>query len=222
MSNTRRVPAWWSVWLLACTFVAIAGGQAHAWEVRDTLVAEKEYLLKNPAHDILVVTVLAVEATGATNGNPPMVDLRVEEVLRGGDRDATVTMAWQAPIFHEDTKDSGGVTEAWKARRLTGPEVGAKLIVFSIGPPETASVQAWSVYRFSPQIRAAVLEHAATERSGKIQIPVFFLILAMPFLVVILYVRSLSPTISPEVRTNITVPHQVCPNTFDQILKNGI
>jgi len=91
MLNTRKAPVWWSGWLLALTFVAFAGGQVHAWEVRDTLAAEEERLLKNPAFDVLVVTVLAVEETGATNGNPPGVELGVEEFLRGGDRTATVT-----------------------------------------------------------------------------------------------------------------------------------
>jgi len=203
MLNTRKAPVWWSGWLLALTFVAFAGGQVHAWEVRDTLAAEEESLLKNPAFDVLVVAVLAVEDTGATNGNPPRVELGVEEFLRGGDRAATVTATWQAPVFHEDVKDSGGFTEAWKARSLAGPEVGAKLIVFSIGPAEAAGVQAASVYRFSPENRAVVLEHAATERSGSIQILLFFVILAMPFLMVILFVRSSSTEMSQKARRGL-------------------
>ncbi len=201
--NTRKAPAWWSVWLLALTFVVCAGGQVHAWEVRDTLAAEDESLLRNPAFDVLVVTVLAVGDTGATNGNPPRVELGVEEVLRGDDRAATVTATWQAPVFHEDVKDSGGVTEAWKARPLAGPEIGAKLIVFSIGPAEAAGVQAASVYRFSPENRAVVVEHAATERSGSIQIPLFFVILAMPFLMVTLLVRSSSTEMSQKARRGL-------------------
>ncbi len=111
-------------------------------------------------------------------------------------------LCW-TPVFHEDTKDSGGVTEVWKARPLAGPEVAAKLIVFSIGPTEAAGVQAWSVYRFSPQNRAVVLEHAATERSGRIQIPVFFLLLALPVVIVILFVRASSAKISPQAQRRL-------------------
>jgi hypothetical protein len=147
--------------------------------------------------------VLAVEAAEATNGNPPRVELRVEEVLRGKDRGPTLTATWQAAIFHEDVKDPGGVTEDWKARPLAGPEVAAELIVFSIGPIEAAGVQAWSVYRLSPQNRAVVLEHAATERSGRIQIPVFFLLLALPVAIVILFVRASSAKISPPTRRRL-------------------
>ncbi len=33
----------------------------------------------------------------STDGNPPRVELRVEEVLRGEDRGPTVMVAWQAP-----------------------------------------------------------------------------------------------------------------------------
>ena len=32
----------------------------------------------------------------STDGNPPRVELRVEEVLRGEDRGPTVMVAWQA------------------------------------------------------------------------------------------------------------------------------
>lgn len=203
MLMPSKISARWPLPLACLAFVIIGGIQAQAWEVRDTLVAEKEYLLRNPAHDILVVTVLTVEAEGATNGNPPKVELRVEEVLRGDDHGPTVTGTWQAPIFHEDTKEAGGVTEAWKARPLAGPEVGANLIVFSIGPAEATGVQSWSVYRFSVQNRAAAVEHAATERSARIQIPIFFLILALPVVIVILFVRAMSAKISPQTRRRL-------------------
>ena len=203
MLNLRKVCARRPLWLLCLAFVILGGAQARAWEVRDTLVADKESLLKNPAYDILVVTVLSVEPTGTTNANPPKVELSVEEVLRGEDRGATVMVTGQAPVFHEDTKDPGGVTEAWKVRPLAGPEVAAKLIVFSIGPTEAAGVQAWSVYRFSPQNRAVVLEHAATERSGRIQIPLFFLLLALPVMIVILFVRASSAKISPRAQRRL-------------------
>ena len=203
MMNPLKACAPRPLWLLCLAFVILGGAQARAWEVRDALVADKESLLKNPAYDILVATVRAVEATGATNANPPKIDLSVEEVLRGPDRGGTVMVTWQAPVFHEDTKDSGGVTEAWKARPLAGPEVGAKLIVFSIGPTEAQGVQAWSVYRFSPQNRAVVLEHAATERSGRVQIPVFFLLLALPVVIVVLFVRASSARTSPRARQRL-------------------
>ncbi len=97
MVSPRKVSVRWPLWLLGLAFVVLGAAPAHAWEVRDTLVAEKESLLGNPAYDILVVTVLAVEAAGATNGNPPRVELSVEEVLRGEDRGPTVMVAWQAP-----------------------------------------------------------------------------------------------------------------------------
>ena len=203
MMSPRKVFVRWPLWLLCLGFAILGGAQADAWEVRDTLEAEKESLLKNPAYDILVATVLAVEAADATNGKPPRVELRVEEALRGEDRGPTVVVDWQAPVFHEDIMDSEGVTEAWKARPLAGPEVAAKLIVFAIGPVEAAAVQAWSVYRFSPQNRAVALEHAATERSARIQIPVFFLILALPVAIVILFVRTSSATISLRARRRL-------------------
>ena len=203
MMSPRKVFVRWPLWLLCLGFAILGGAQADAWEVRDTLVAEKESLLRNPAYNIYVATVLAVEAADATNGNPPRVELRVEEALRGEDRGPTIMVTWQAPVFHEDVIDSQGVTEAWKARPLAGPEVAAKLIVFAIGPVEAAAVQAWSVYRFSPQNRAVALEHAATERSGRIQIPVFFLLLALPVAIMILFVRASSATISPRARRHL-------------------
>ncbi len=203
MSDKVRVLTWRPLRLLVLVLTLLLPAEARAWEVREVLVAEKAHLLRNPAYDILVVTVLAVEDEGATNEYPPKVRLRIEEVIRGEEREATVMATWHAPVFHEDLVESSGVTEAWKTRPLTGPEVGAKLIVFSIGPAEAAGVQAASVYRFSPENRSVVLEHAATERSGRIQIPVFFVILAMPFLMVTLLVRSLSTEISQKARRGL-------------------
>ena len=109
----------------------------------------------------------------------------------------------EGQVFHEDVKDSGGVTEAWKAHPLAGPKVAAKLIVFSIGPTEAAGVQASSVYRFSPQNRAVVLEHAATERGGRIQIPLFFMLLVLPVVIVILFVLALSEKISQRAQRGL-------------------
>jgi hypothetical protein len=170
--------------------------EARAWEVREVLVAEEAHLLRNPAYDILVVTVLAVEDEGATNESPPKVRLRVEEVIRGEEREATVMATWHAPVFPKDSLESGGVTKAWKTRPLEGPEIGAKLIVFSIGPTDSAGVQAWYVYRFSPYNRDVALEHGATERSGKMQIILYLLTLALAVLSVSLYVWSSSKRIS--------------------------
>ncbi len=201
MLSPSKIPVRWPLWFLCLAFMVLGAAQAHAWEVRDTLVAEKEFLLRNPAYDILVVTVLAVEAADATNGNPPRVELRVEEVLRGEDRGPTVMVTWNAPIFHEDTKESGGTTETWKARPLAGPEAAAKLIVFSIG--EDAGVLAWSVYRFSSQNRAVVLEHAAVERSAGIQIPVFLLLIVLPIVIVVLFVRALSAKTSSRAKLRL-------------------
>ncbi len=195
--NPGKVSVRWPLSLLCLAFMVLAGAPAHAWEIRETLVPEKAYPLRNPAYDILVVTVLAVEPKVATNGNPPLVDLRIDEFLRGSDRGPTIRVKWYEPIFHEDSKEGGGVTESWKERAVSGPPVGAKLIVFAAGKGEYEGIATGSVYRFSPQNRALILEHAATERSAQIQIPVFFLLLALPVVITILFIRGLSGKFAP-------------------------
>ena len=203
MSKRMKLKVPIPFWLLIVAFACLAPLDGRAWDIRDIMDPEKENLLRNPAYDILVITMLAVEDEHATNGNPPKVQLSVEEVIRSEKRTPTVTATWQAPVFHEDLKEAGGVTDAWKRRPLKGPEVGTKLIVFSIGPASSAGIQAWSVYRFSPENRATAIEHAARERSASIQIPLFLLLLVLPALIAILFIRSYSPKISQRVRLRL-------------------
>ena len=60
-------------WLLIVAFACLAPLDGRAWDIRDIMDPEKENLLRNPAYDILVITMLAVEDEHATNGNPPKV-----------------------------------------------------------------------------------------------------------------------------------------------------
>lgn len=203
MSDTVETTVWRAFSFLLLVFALLRLAEANAWEVHEELVPEQARLLKNPAFDILVVTVLAVEDQGATNAAPPKVRLRIDEVIRGEVRDATLMVRWQAPVAHEDVAEGGGVAEAWKARPLKGPEIGAKLIVFAIDHSEVAGVQAAYVYRFSPHNRQMVREHAVMERSARIQIALFFVLLALAVLSVWLFVRSSSERLSKRAQQGL-------------------
>ena len=139
--------------------------EIHGWALREALAPDQEYLLRNPAYDILIVRVLDVDDRGATNADPPAVTLEIEEVLRGPSRRGRVAARWQGPIWHEDLPPEGGTTEAWQNRPLSGPAVGDRLIVFGGGPEDAFTVQAHAVYRLTAANRQAVLEHASRTHS---------------------------------------------------------
>lgn len=145
-------------------------GETQGWSLRETLSPEEEYLLDNPAFDILAVRILEVDERGATNADPPVATVEIEEVLRGPSRQGRVIARWYGPIRHGDVAPEGGMTEAWQGRPLSAPSVGDRLIVFGLGEPGgDFTVQAHAVYRLTEANRLAVLDHAARTHS----VPVF-------------------------------------------------
>ena len=147
--------------------------ETQGWSLRETLTPDEEYLLHNPAYDILVVRVLEADDRDGTNADPPAVTLEIEEVLRGPSRQGKVSARWYGPIWHEDLAPEGGTTKAWQSRPISGPTVGDRLIVFgAYGPEDAFTVQAHAVYRLTEANRQAVLDHAARTHS----VPVFILL----------------------------------------------
>ena len=137
------------------------------------MTPDEEYLLQNPAYDILVVRVLEADDRDGTNADPPAVTLEIEEVLRGPSRQGKVSARWYGPIWHADLAPEGGTTKAWQSRPLSGPTVGDRLIVFGgVGPEGAFTVQAHAVYRLTEANRQAVLDHGARTHSA----PVFILL----------------------------------------------
>jgi hypothetical protein len=125
------------------------------------------------AADVVVARVVAVADRGATNGNPPRVELRVEEVLRGDpklDRRQTV---WQPVSPFLCLTGAEKAYALWQAAPLAGPRAGDRLIVWGSvektkdGPrfvarannalADTATNRDWAVRT----IRATAAYHAA-------------------------------------------------------------
>ena len=147
--------------------------ETQGWSLRETLTPDEEYLLQNPAYDILVVRVLEADDRDGTNADPPAVMLEIEEVLRGPSRQGEIPARWYGPTWHEDLAPEGGTTKAWQSRPLSGPTVGDRLIVFGgAGPDDAFTVQAHAVYRLTEANRQAALEYAARTHS----IPVFIVL----------------------------------------------
>jgi hypothetical protein len=77
---------------------------------------------------IIVATVTKVSDEAATNGNPPRVGLKVNQVLRGNVKD-NIRGLWN-PRFHGfDTGGFDAELKAWQAKPLTKPKVGQKFIL---------------------------------------------------------------------------------------------
>jgi hypothetical protein len=83
--------------------------------------------------DVIVATVTKVSGHKATNGKPPLVELKVHEILRGDPKVDRRQAIWQPPFF--DRGFSGGAKafteryEKWKAEPMTSPKVGDKVIL---------------------------------------------------------------------------------------------
>ncbi len=87
--------------------------------------------LQNTNFDMVVVSVTETYDEGATNGDPPKSEVRVEEVLRGQGQPETVTTVWQsAPEqgntggFRDGEYVEPEIREEWYSEPLEGPEAG--------------------------------------------------------------------------------------------------
>ncbi len=156
--------------------------------VRDVIDYQKEALLRNPHWDIWSVTVLDVSG-GKVNGDPPVLRLNVDGVLRGHMKKKEVVAKWSPSVYHADISksarpDENQMVEDWYFRPIKAPEPEDKLIVFSINRDDGAvTLQGGAVYRYSAENREAVINHMApAERPLYIQGPIALLILALPII----------------------------------------
>jgi hypothetical protein len=195
-------------------FVLWCGAPAHAQDqvVDDRLDASIYAPLHNPHFDILVVTVVAVENGPFTNENPPQGTVRIDERLRGGEKEGTVYPArWSGHIGAEDYADLGGerdgkwvmprIKPEWAQRPLVAPSPGDRIIVFAAGVAEFKSIWAQAAFRFSPENRDFAVAHMAPpERSAAIQTPAFLLVLLAPAICLILHFASRSTALSAHAK----------------------
>lgn len=118
------------------------GGQS----VEDAFPPER---LARVGYDIVVVTIVASDKrSGTTNGRPPEVVVRVEEVLAGKVAPGERRGLWAAPPSGIDwSGESARQARAeWEARPLPAPEAGVRLIALGR--------EVDGVYRISAKLRS--------------------------------------------------------------------
>jgi hypothetical protein len=96
--------------------------------------------------DIIVAVVRGVSTHRPTYGNPPRVELDIQERLRGDPKVKRSPARWQPPSHDIDYVggDSAERLREWKARPMPQPEVGCKWILWGkFGSPQTGFV-VWS------------------------------------------------------------------------------
>lgn len=104
--------------------------------------------LARRGYDIVVLTILASEKrSGTTNGQPPTLKVRVDEVLAGKATVGERAGVWSPPPSGVDwVGESARQAKAeWEARPLAGPEAGQKLIVLGR--------EVDGIYRISAKLR---------------------------------------------------------------------
>ena len=81
--------------------------------------------------DVIVAVINKVVNRDTTNGNPPIVELNIEECLRGNLKPGICTSVWQ-PFPHDVDwvgDDTEELIKAWAARPLKGPDEKTKMIL---------------------------------------------------------------------------------------------
>lgn len=106
---------------------------AYAFVVRVSL-AVSQVEAERRRSDVIVVTVVGVSERAATNGNPPRVKVRVEEVLRGAPkRDRSRVIWWGRPLESlGDETPPEDQRQEWERQPLAGPKIGEKWILFGL------------------------------------------------------------------------------------------
>jgi hypothetical protein len=118
---------------LAILFISLsAAATAQAGPTLEHLLSMsgKDAILLDTDWDVVVAEVRSVDG-GATNGNPPRLDLAVLRVLRGGAQVDRRRAVWE-PFPNDIDWIGGGAEEAiarWEADSLSGPPVGSKYIL---------------------------------------------------------------------------------------------
>jgi hypothetical protein len=81
--------------------------------------------------DIIVVTVVGVSAPPHTNGNPPRVTVRVEEVLQGDAKLDRTSVEWGGHFHDVDwgVPERNPIVLQWKLQGVEPPKVGEQWIV---------------------------------------------------------------------------------------------
>ena len=151
-------------WLLAAlssAVVACAGGRVAAvpegaqQSAAEGMSAEQFLNSSNPdavitqsRHDVIVATVLVAAPGTPTNGTPPMVEIKVQEVLSGKMSRTPARAVWQPAPHDVDWVGSGADARIaeWAARLLPGPASGTAWIL--VGSLDTTSRE--GVFLVSP------------------------------------------------------------------------
>jgi hypothetical protein len=116
--------------LLASTIVALfvlSGCRSGDMELPNFGKMQCDGFFVDRDRDTFVATVVRTQDTPATNGEPPVVTLRVENVLNGTLPEHELRAKWRAlsPFWCDVGEDVGG----WRSMTLIGPKLGHRLLV---------------------------------------------------------------------------------------------
>jgi hypothetical protein len=115
--------------------------------------------------DLFVATVTRVEDEGATQGKPPLVWLKVHEMLCGKEGAVRSPAVWQAHYHDIDWGDENTPElKRWQATPMKGPDVGKKFILAGKLLEEGQVVSGRGRYLLLPNFRTPFSEEARIEQ----------------------------------------------------------
>lgn len=133
-----------------------------------------------PEYEVIVVQVDAVDDRGATNFDPPKVELIVVEVLRGEKRGLKLPAKWIWMMSGDDRNCGLSTIEChdlWQARQLKGPPVGSWWIVAGLdGADGRFRVLVETSHPHTEELQAQIVLEMAARPNRTL----FFLVLGLP------------------------------------------
>lgn len=204
------------------TFCLMLCGVSVAQSVVERSIGPGFAPLANPHFDILVVTVVEMEAGNFTNARPPRGKVQIDEVLRGPHEGGIVDASWRAsatigdydppPQNKAGQYTPGRLKPEWYERPLLGPKVGERLIICKVDRQPDGSFLIQFSFAFSEANRAVVLEKMApAEREDWTQAAAFFAIVLSPVFSLICLMRLRLTELSRAGRRMLTAAILVIP-----------
>jgi hypothetical protein len=117
-----------SILLISCLRGRAYGGQTLEHALSGSSI---DHIAEAVGWDVIVATVVEVSTHKATNGKPPLVKLKVYEVLRGDKKTNRESAIWR-PIPHDfdnGPPEKDPRFKKWQVTPMESPKLGVKMIL---------------------------------------------------------------------------------------------
>ena len=144
-------------------------------QIKD-VVGRNDNFIRNPAYDFWTVTIIELVNQQGTNKKSPLVRFRIDKVVAGNSKPATIIGSWPSPIH---------------------PKVSQKFIIVTLPDiePPTDIVPIFAIYKFTSENIKRVHSYMTPRYPVYVVVICFALIVLMPLVGVFLLVKKYPPKV---------------------------